>query len=93
MTDLTDVKVDVAVLQQQFATIQQQLADGREFMSKMDSKFDQVLQGMHEAATERAVEAERAKIRGRIWSGVRHVVTLGVGLILAKVFHEPINLG
>lgn len=90
---LTEVKIDVAVLQQQLATIQQQLADGREFMGKIDGKFDEVLTKMSEAATERAVLAERAKIHGRIWSGIRHLGTLAVMFALAKIFHVPMSLG
>ena len=89
---LTDVKVDVAVLQEQYATVIAQLADGRAFMSKIDNKFDRILDQMQEAATLRAVEAERNKIHSRIWTAARHIGTIGITLIIAKILHETVSV-
>ena len=89
---LTDVKVDVAVLQEQYATVISQLADGRAFMSKIDGKFDQVLERMTAADLARAVEAERGKIHARIWTAARHLGTIAVTLVIAKVLHETVSI-
>jgi hypothetical protein len=93
MDAMTDIKVDVAVLQEQYATIQQQLADGREFMGKIDSKFDRVLDQMATAATDRAVAAERAKIHNRLWTAARHIGTVVVAVVIAKLMKEPFSIG
>ncbi len=83
--DLTEVKINVAVLQTQYDNICERLTEGKAKMDSIDEKFDRVLQTMND-------EAHRRKVMGRIWTGVRHVGTIVIAVMVAKIFHEPLSL-
>jgi len=83
--DLTPIKIDVAVLQERYDTICDRLTEGKLKMDAIDAKFDRVLQTMND-------EAHRRKIMGRIWTAGRHIGTIVIAVIVAKIFHEPLSL-
>jgi hypothetical protein len=83
--DLTDMKINVAVLQERYDTICERLTEGKAKMDAIDAKFDEVLQTMRNDATHR-------RIMGRVWTAGRHIGTIIIAVVVAKIFHEPLSL-
>lgn len=86
LEDLTDVKIDVAVLNERYANIQAALDKTNATVAGISVKFDEVLSTMH-------AEAERRKFSGRIWAVVSHGVTLVGAVVIAKLLKEPFSIG
>jgi hypothetical protein len=83
--ELTEMKIDVAVLQERYDNICERLIESKAKMDTIDAKFDRVLETMSD-------EAHRRKFAGRIWSGMSHLGAIVVAVLLAKIFHEPLSL-
>jgi hypothetical protein len=93
MTGDVQLQVDVAVLKTQYDHIVARLDEGKDIMGTINAKFDAVMTEMQEAKQERALAAQRAKWRGAMWAGARHLATLLGAVYLAKKLNVPIDFG
>lgn len=85
----TKVAVDIAVLQTNYTHLDEKITsfhdETRAGMKQINDKFDLVLAEMSE-------QKSRSKSRAAMWAMVRHGATIGVTLLLAKLFREPVSL-